>query len=88
VGTYKTAIRAKRKRARDDYWRKMRPVIAFLAALGAHVGRAKLRRIGRAMGEYLRDRMRQPSMFELLLMPVTKADTFDQIRNESTSEEA
>jgi hypothetical protein len=74
MGQHRAALRAKARRAKADYWRKMRPFVVFLAGVITAVRRARRKRLSDLFGGLLRDRLNQPSFAELILPVVHPVD--------------
>lgn len=67
MGQHRAALRAKARRAKADYWRKMRPFVVFFAGWLAAINRARVKRAGEALGGYIRDRLNERSFAEMIL---------------------
>jgi len=75
---HRAALRAKARRAKVDYWRKMRPLIVFFACVGSVHRRARVTRIGRLFGGYILERLEQKSFAEMIL-PKIELDAIERI---------
>lgn len=67
MGQHRAARRAKARRARVEYWRKMRRTIAVFAAAMSAVQRARRRRLVRLIADNLSFRMSQMSFYASVL---------------------
>lgn len=69
---HRAALRAKARRAKADYWRKMRPLIVFFAYVGSVHRRARITRLGRLLGGFIRERLNQESFIDKILPVVSE----------------
>lgn len=70
MGQHRAALRAKARRQKNDYWKKMRPFVVFMACFFARIRAARFRRIASLFGGYIRERLQQKSFLEQILLPV------------------
>jgi hypothetical protein len=67
MGHHRAALRAKARRQKTDYWRKMRPFVVFLAGVITAVRRARRKRLADLFSGLLRERLNEPSFADLIL---------------------